>query len=60
MRLFSRKTKCSHIYDAHLVYDDKKVCMVHIDFMCIACKQHLRIDVTPYGVDTIMNAVYNK
>lgn len=52
----SEKT-CAHIYDAHLIYDDPRVNLVHLDLICVSCKQHLRIDVTHECVYEIMRAM---
>ena len=54
------KKKCAHVYDAHLVYDDYDLRLVHLDLICILCKQHLRIDVTHVCVSEIMKEVYKR
>lgn len=50
--------KCAHIYDAHLICDDAKLRLVHLDLICIECKQHLRIDVTLDCVYSIINEYF--
>lgn len=58
--MIRKKSSCAHVYDAHLVYDDYDLRLVHLDLICISCKKHLRIDVTHVCVSKIMKEVYNK